>query len=108
MSAGRGTTCSSRFASARRSALDTTTSMQAMGSRWLTPERQVVLAVLSGFLLIGAGVLLRVQDDDSFYRVNFTRQTITATASSFFRSSGSRAIDNVPCPAHLIPSLPAG
>lgn len=34
----------------------------AVDSGWLTPERQVVLAVLSGFLLIGAGLRLRRAD----------------------------------------------
>ncbi len=34
----------------------------AVDSGWLTPERQVVLAVLSGFLLIGAGLRLRSAD----------------------------------------------
>ena len=34
----------------------------AVESGWLTPERQVVLAVLSGFLLIGAGLRLRGAD----------------------------------------------
>jgi uncharacterized membrane protein len=34
----------------------------AVDSGWLTPERQLVLAVLSGFLLIGAGLRLRSAD----------------------------------------------
>lgn len=34
----------------------------AVDSGWLTPERQVVLAILSGFLLIGAGLRLRGAD----------------------------------------------
>ena len=34
----------------------------AVDSGWLTPERQVVLAVLSGLLLIGAGLRLRNAD----------------------------------------------
>lgn len=34
----------------------------AVDSGWLTPERQLVLAVLSGFLLIGAGLRLRQAD----------------------------------------------
>ncbi|OYY95827.1 MAG: hypothetical protein B7Y41_00630 [Hydrogenophilales bacterium 28-61-23] len=34
----------------------------AVDSGWLTPERQLVLALLSGFLLIGAGLRLRSAD----------------------------------------------
>jgi uncharacterized membrane protein len=34
----------------------------AVDSGWLTPERQLVIAVLSGFLLIGAGLRLRGAD----------------------------------------------
>lgn len=34
----------------------------AVDSGWLTPERQLALAVLSGFLLIGAGLRLRSAD----------------------------------------------
>jgi hypothetical protein len=39
----RGTTSFSPLASARRSALETTSSSVLMGSRWLTPERLSIL-----------------------------------------------------------------